>query len=67
VKLAEEQVCGLHSFDRQDLSVELEELRVHVVGVGDEHAAEAGEPSTLVVEASNALVDLGMLPIQDIP
>jgi hypothetical protein len=40
---------------------------VHVPEVEDEHATEAGEPSALVVEASNALVDLRMLPIQDIP
>jgi hypothetical protein len=31
-KLAEEQACDLHSFDGQDLLVELEELHVHVVG-----------------------------------
>jgi hypothetical protein len=35
--------------------------------VKDEHAAEAIELLALVVEASNALVDLRMLPIRDIP
>jgi hypothetical protein len=29
-KLAEEQVCGLHSFDGHNLPTELEELRVCV-------------------------------------
>jgi hypothetical protein len=41
--------------------MELEELHARVAGVED------GELSALVVEASNALVDLGMLSIQDIP
>jgi hypothetical protein len=38
-----------------------------VAGVEDEHATKAGKPSTLVVGISNALVNLGMLPIRDIP
>jgi hypothetical protein len=46
VKLVEEQACGLHSFDGQDQSVELEELCTRVARVKDEHAAEAGELST---------------------
>jgi hypothetical protein len=33
----------------------------------DEHATEDGELSSLVMEASNALFDLRMLPIRDIP
>jgi hypothetical protein len=67
VKLVEEQVRGLNSFDGRDLSVEVEDLRVHVARVEDERAAKAMDLSTLFVDASNALVDLGMLPIQDIP
>jgi hypothetical protein len=63
----EEQACGLHFSDGQDLSGELEELHARVTGVKDEHAVEAGELSALAVEASNAVVDLGMLPIQDVP
>jgi hypothetical protein len=39
---------------------------VCVAGVKDELAAEARELSMLVVEVSNALVDLRMLAIQDI-
>jgi hypothetical protein len=65
--LAEEQACGLHSFDGRDLSVELEELCSHVARVEDERDAEARKLLKLIVEISNALVDLGMLPIQDIP
>jgi hypothetical protein len=38
-----------------------------VAGVEDEHAAKAGELSALVIEASNALIDLMMIPIQDVP
>jgi hypothetical protein len=64
---AEEQVCELHSFDWWDLSTELEELHVSVAEVEGEHAAEAGELSALVIEASNALVDLGMLHIWEVP
>jgi hypothetical protein len=67
VKLVEEQARGLHSFDRRDLSVELEEVRACVVGIDDEHVIEAGELLWFVMEISNALVDLGMLPIWDIP
>jgi hypothetical protein len=36
------------------------------IRINCEHAAEAERLSQLVVEISNALVDLGMLPIQDI-
>jgi hypothetical protein len=34
-----------------------------VAVVEEEHATDAGELAVLVVEASNVLVDLGMLPI----
>jgi hypothetical protein len=67
VKMAEEQARVLCSFNVQDLPVELEDLRVRVAGVQDEHDAKDGELLALVVEASNALVDLGILPIPDIP
>jgi hypothetical protein len=66
-KLAEEHVHDLHSFDERDLPVELDELHARMVGVEDERAVETGELSVLVIEASNTLVDLGMLPIRDIP
>jgi hypothetical protein len=67
VKLAEEHARDLHSYNRRDLSVELQELHVHVVGVKDEGTTEAGELSQLVIEISNSLVALGTLPIRDIP
>jgi hypothetical protein len=65
-KLVEKHACGLHSFNGRDLSVKLEEVCVHVTGVEDERAVEARELSALVIEASNTLVHLRMLPIRDI-
>jgi hypothetical protein len=56
----------LHPFDRRDLSAELGEIRAPMVRIEVESAAEAGQLSQLVMEISNALVDLGMLPIQNI-
>jgi hypothetical protein len=67
VKLVEEQACGMHFFNGWDLLAEMEALHVHIARVEDEHTTEAGEMSVLVIEGSNALVDLGMLPIRDIP
>jgi hypothetical protein len=67
VKVVVEQACGLDSFDGRDLSTELEEIHTCVAGVKDECITEAGKLLKLVVEISNALVDLGMLPIRDIP
>jgi hypothetical protein len=66
-KLAEEQACVLHSFDGWDLLAELEELHACMAMVVDEHAINAGELLQLVLEISNVLVNLGMLPIQHIP
>jgi hypothetical protein len=65
--LEEEQERGLHPHDGRDLSVELEGIHARVDGIGGEHAAEVGQLSWLVMEISNTLGDLGMLPIQDIP
>jgi hypothetical protein len=65
-KLAEEQACGLHSFDGRDMPAKLEELHVHVARVEEERAIEAGELAALVIEASNILVDLRMLPIWEV-
>jgi hypothetical protein len=67
VILVEQQACVLHPFDGQDLSMELEEIRVHVDGIASERAVEAEQLSQLVVGISNALVDLGVLPVLDIP
>jgi hypothetical protein len=40
--LEEEQECGLHPYNRQDLLVELEGIHVHVDEIGGEHAVEGG-------------------------
>jgi hypothetical protein len=63
VILAEEQERDLHPPNRWDLSVEIEETRASVDGIMGETASEAEQLSQLVVGISNALVDLGMLPI----
>jgi hypothetical protein len=47
--------------------VGLEEFRARMVGVEDEHVAKVVELSWLVMEISDALVNLGVFPIQDIP
>jgi hypothetical protein len=65
-KLAEEQVHGLYSFDRRDLSKEMEELCEHMARVESEHAAEDVQLSQSVVEIFDALIDLGVFPIRDI-
>jgi hypothetical protein len=46
---------------------ELEETHVRVDEINDEHAIKARQLSQLVVQISNALLDQGMLPVQDIP
>jgi hypothetical protein len=65
-KLVEEQARSLHSFNRCDLPTKLGELRAHAIG-DEECATETRKLAALVVEASNTLVDLGMLPIQEVP
>jgi hypothetical protein len=66
-KLMEEQAWGLHPFDRWDLLAELEEIHVRMPRLEDEHASKSEKLLVLVMGISNALVDLRMLPIQDIP
>jgi hypothetical protein len=66
-KLAEEPARCLYSFDGRGLSAELEELCECVAGVENERAAEAVQLSRSIMEISDALVDLGMFLIQDIP
>jgi hypothetical protein len=65
--LEEEQAWGLHSLDGRDLPEELEELHELLAGVESEYAVEAVTLSWLVMEISDALVDLVMFPIRDIP
>jgi hypothetical protein len=67
VKLEKKQVHDLCPFDGQDLSAKLEELHARVDRVEDECTTETGKLLMLVVGISNALVDLKMLHIQDIP
>jgi hypothetical protein len=45
----------------------MEELRARMAGVKDDCVAKALELSWLVMEISDALVDLGVFPIRDVP
>jgi hypothetical protein len=45
----------------------LEEIRSHVDRIVGDRNVEAGQLSQLVVGILNALVNLGILPVQDIP
>jgi hypothetical protein len=67
VKLVEEQAQCLYSFDGRDLPVKLEEICDYVAGVESECATENVQLSCSVMEISDALVDLGVFPIWDIP
>jgi hypothetical protein len=49
------------------MSVELEGLHEFMAGVESERAAEAMTLSRSVIEIYDALVDLGVFPIWDIP
>jgi hypothetical protein len=42
-------------------------LRTRLAKAEEEHATEGGKLEMLVVEASNTLMDLGMLPIWEVP
>jgi hypothetical protein len=65
--LVKERARGLYSFNRGDLSGELEELRECVAGVKSERVVEVVQLSWSIMEISEALVDLGVFPIWDIP
>jgi hypothetical protein len=58
---------GLHPIDGCDLSVELDKARARVHRIDGERVAEAEQLSQQVMRISNVLVDLDLLPIQDIP
>jgi hypothetical protein len=62
-KLVKEQARGLHSFHGWDLSAELDEICARMARIDNECTAEAKKLSMLVMGISNALVDLGKLPI----
>jgi hypothetical protein len=66
-KMEVEQAHGLHSVDGRDLPTESEELCELVAGVESECATEAKTLSQSVMEISDALVNLGVFPIRDIP
>jgi hypothetical protein len=57
---------GLHPSNGWDLSAELDKACACVERIDGERAAEAERLSQLVMH-SGVLVDLGMMPIQDIP
>jgi hypothetical protein len=65
--LAEELERGLHPPNGWDPSVELDKAPAHVDKIDGERAAEAEPLSRQVIRISGVLVDLGMLPIQNIP
>jgi hypothetical protein len=65
--LAEKQERGLHPHDGWDLLAERGKTHARVDRINGERAAEAGRLSQQVLGISNALVDLGMLPIQAFP
>jgi hypothetical protein len=46
--LEEEHACGLHPYDRRDLSVELEGIRARMDGIGGERVIDAGQLSQLL-------------------
>jgi DNA replication initiation complex subunit (GINS family) len=66
-KLMEEQVHDLHSLDGRDLLAGLEELHFCMARIEDERTAMVVRLSWLVIEITDARVDLGVLPIWDIP
>jgi hypothetical protein len=65
--LAEELECGLHHPHGRDLLVELDKTQAHVYWIADDRAAEVGLLSRRLVWVASVLIDLGLLPIEDIP
>jgi hypothetical protein len=65
--LVEEQGHDLHPFNGWGFSVELKEIPARVDGIEGERAAKAHQLLQLVMAISSALVDIGILPVQDIP
>jgi hypothetical protein len=58
---------GLYSSDERDISAELEEPHGRMARIESECATEGMQLSRSVMEISDALVDLGMFPIRDVP
>jgi hypothetical protein len=66
-KLAEDQARCLYPPNGWSLPSELGKLCERIAGTEDDRAVEAKQLSRLIREISDALVDLNVLPIQDIP
>jgi hypothetical protein len=64
--LAEELECGLHPLDGHDLPMELGESRAWVDGIDDDRVVEAGQLSRQLMRVASVLIDLGLLPIEQI-
>jgi hypothetical protein len=58
---------GLYPPDGHDLSVELDKAHASVNRMVYDRNTEAEQLSRQVVQVANILVDLGLLPIEDIP
>jgi hypothetical protein len=67
VILVEELERGLHPTNERDLSMELDKAPSRVDRIDCEHVAEVKQLSQQVVWISSILVDLGLLPVHDIP
>jgi hypothetical protein len=66
VILAEELECGLHPLDGHDLPMELDESRAWVDGIADDCVVEVGRLSRQLMWVVSVLIDLGLLPIEQI-
>jgi hypothetical protein len=64
--LSKELERSLHPSDGRDLSVAPNKAHTSVNGIDGEHATEAERLSWQVVRIFSVLVNLGMLPVQDI-
>jgi hypothetical protein len=58
---------GLHPPNGRDLSAELDKAHASVNRMTDDHVAEAEWLSRQVVQVASVLIDLGLLPVDDIP
>jgi hypothetical protein len=65
--LAGELQHDLHPPDKRDLSTDLDKAHARMDRIDSEHATEAERLSWHVMQISGVLVDLGMMPVQDIP
>jgi hypothetical protein len=64
--LAEELECRLHPLDGHDLPMELDESRAWVDGIADDCVVEVGRLSRQLMRVVSVLIDLGLLPIEQI-